>query len=168
MIQDDSSPEQSVQLWSKRFELLVLRALDLCLIGSAIVFLLWREWFLGVFFFIAGFLVGAIGQGLPHRRKQPVSELRRQPGVQGIFAEAGWSRGSGIPPAALYAMTSSAMKTACVVALLVGMTLYHFEFKWYAYSGAAILAALLFVPISILTVIGISMLLAPKPGLPGH
>src|SRR5713226_7318917 len=44
--------EKTSNLWIKRFELLVLRPLDLCLIIAAVISLFHRDWTLGLFLFL--------------------------------------------------------------------------------------------------------------------
>lgn len=59
----------------RRFEVVMLRPLNLVLPVAVVVCLLKTAWVLAVIMAGTWFAVGAIGQSLPHRKKETVSEL---------------------------------------------------------------------------------------------
>ena len=59
----------------RRFEVLMLRPLNVVLPVAAGVCLVKTAWILAVVMAVGCFAVGAIGQSLPHRKKQTFSEL---------------------------------------------------------------------------------------------
>src|ERR1700678_135084 len=59
----------------RRFELLILRPLSIALPVAVIVCLIKTAWILAVVMIACWFVVGAIGQSLPHRKNETFSEL---------------------------------------------------------------------------------------------
>jgi hypothetical protein len=59
----------------RRFEVLILRPLSIALPVAVVVCLVKTAWVLAVVMVVCWFVVGAIGQSLPHRRKETFSEL---------------------------------------------------------------------------------------------
>lgn len=57
------------------FETIILRPLSIVFLALAVASLLKTAWVLGIAMAICWFLIGAIGQSLPHRKAQPFSEL---------------------------------------------------------------------------------------------
>jgi hypothetical protein len=143
-------------LWVKRFEVLILRPLDVCLIVAAVISLFHKEWIFGLFLFIVGFLIGAIGQGLPHHRHQTAKELAEgRPTRSDVLRDAPEGQPSErFPPDEGYAMASASIKTSIVLALIVAVTFIHFDYKWYTAAIASILVAILFPAFSAIVVMG--------------
>src|SRR5947209_8733355 len=63
----------------RRFENFVLRPLDLTLIVYGVYLLVHRFWMFGLWVLFVSLLVGAIGQGLPHRKRQTATQLAMGP-----------------------------------------------------------------------------------------
>jgi chromate transport protein ChrA len=59
----------------RRFEVLILRPLNIAFLVALIVCIVKTAWTLAVVIFVCSFLIGIIGQSLPHRKKQTFSEL---------------------------------------------------------------------------------------------
>jgi hypothetical protein len=143
-------------LWAKRFELLILRPLDVCLIVGAVISLFHREWVFGSFLLIVGFLIGAIGQGLPHHRQETAKELAEgRPTPLEVFRDAPEGESSErLDPDDGHAMASASIKTSVVLALIVAVVFLHFDYKWYMAVVASILVAILFPAFSAIVVMG--------------
>jgi hypothetical protein len=146
-------------LWIKRFELLILRPLDLCLIIAAVVSLFHRDWTFGLFLFFVGFLVGAIGQGLPHHRQQKFKELRRGwPNPSEVFRDAPEGQPpEEIAPSESYQIAVACLKTTFVLALVITVTLTHFDYGWYTTVIACGLVVVGFPTFSLIVVMGAGM-----------
>ncbi|SRR6266404_2878177 len=143
-------------LWVKRFELLILRPLDVCLIVGAVISLFHKEWIFGLFLLVVGFVIGAIGQGLPHHRQDTAKELAEgRPAPSDVFRDAPEGQPSGrLDPDEGHAMASASIKTSAVLALIVAVTFVHFDYKWYMAALASILVAILFPAFSAIVVMG--------------
>lgn len=79
--------------WLKRFETLVMRPLDVGLLVAAVVLCVNGTWTTGCMLFVIGLLLGAIGQGPPHHRRQATADLRH-PGIR--FRDALESNPAGV------------------------------------------------------------------------
>jgi hypothetical protein len=158
-MKEKNQPEASGHRWVKRFELLVLRPLDLGLIIAALVSLYRREWVFGCFLFVAGFLVGAVGQGLPHHRRQTPKELRRGfPPAREILADSpDHSSIEELPPEEGYQLALASIKMAFIAALVVAVSLLHLGFRWYVTALAAGLVLFGFAPFCFLVVAGAAL-----------
>lgn len=142
-------------LWVMRFEVLILRPVDLCLIVAAIVAFFHKDWTFGLFLLIVGFLVGVIGQGLPHHRQDSTTELMRgRSTTSDVFRDAPegqpfekWNPDEG------YKLVAASLKTGLVLAIVVAVTLAHFHYSWYVTVFASILLVLGFLPFTLVTVV---------------
>jgi hypothetical protein len=70
-----------------KFERWILRPLHVATLALMLWFVFHRHWVSAVLFLIATFLVGAIGQGLPHRKKQTFKELSSGERIEGESGE---------------------------------------------------------------------------------
>jgi hypothetical protein len=59
----------------RRFEVLILRPLNIAFLVATIVCLIKTAWTLAFIMLACSFFTGTIGQSLPHRKKQTFSEL---------------------------------------------------------------------------------------------
>jgi hypothetical protein len=127
----------------RRFEVLILRPLNIAFPFAVGVCLVKTAWTLAVVMVICWFAFGAIGQSLPHRKKQTFSEL-----ASGKTLPAQDGRPS---PDDSYALARAAMQTAA----LLGAVAFSIAWKngsrgWWAflivpgttYIAVLILAAL--------------------------
>jgi hypothetical protein len=143
-------------LWVKRFEVLILRPLDVCLIIAAVISLFHKEWIFGLFLLIVGFLIGAIGQGLPHHRHETAKELAHEgPAPSEVFRDAPDGQPSErLDPDEGHAMASASIKTSVILASVIAVTFTHFDYKWYTTAAASILVAILFPAFAAIVVMG--------------
>lgn len=158
-MKDKNQPEASGHKWVKRFELLILRPLDLALILAGLISLFQREWGFGCFLLLVGLLVGAIGQGLPHHRRQTAKELRHGfPTAREILADSpDHSSIEELPPDEGYQLALASIKTALIASVVVAVSLAHFGFRWYATALAVGVVLFLFVPFCFLVVTGATL-----------
>ncbi|HKI11754.1 MAG TPA: hypothetical protein VKA02_06540 [Candidatus Acidoferrum sp.] len=156
---DELQPEGASNLWLKRFELLILRPLDLCLVIAAVVSLFHKDWWFGSFLLFVGFFVGTVGQGLAHHRQQNARELRRGlPTPSEVFQDAPEGRlPEEIAPSESYEMAIAGLKTTCVLALVTVVTLVHLDYRWYTTAVASGLVVVGFPVFSLVIVMGTGM-----------
>ena len=94
----------------RRFEVLILRPLGIVLPVVVVVCLIKTAWILTVVMIVCWFVVGAIGQSLPHRKKETFSEL--------ASGKALPVQDETLSPNDSHALAGTSMQIAAVLAVL--------------------------------------------------
>ena len=106
------------------FERRVLRPLYFAYFAVALYYLWHRAWVLGIAIFVLSLAVGAIGQGLPHRKHETLSELSGGTTFAGGFeGELSLDDGGALSRACVW--------TIVLVSVTAPIILWHEGWRWY-------------------------------------
>jgi hypothetical protein len=114
--------EDTPHIVVRAFEQLILFPLDLCMLAAGVIFLIGRAWLFGAFLLLVSLLLGVVGQGLPHRKRQTARQLYSQ-NVGKRYGDISRedSRGLGI----------AIVWTTLLVGLVLGAAAHHHSLSWY-------------------------------------
>ena len=121
----------------RRFELFFLKPLSALLPVLAGFYFFQRAWVAGIVTLALWFVVGAIGQALPHRKQQSIAELSK--------AAAATFHGGDILHDEALVLGRAVSRTAYTVMALVILITWHQGVRWYWIILAALGARVLFV-----------------------
>jgi fatty acid desaturase len=125
---------QALFALERRFELRALYAFSACLLGAAIVAIVYSDWGLMGICVVAMFLNGLIGQGLHKNRHKSFSRLAAGgAGEQEAVREEPDFEDD-------YKIARSATKFMFLLALTGAVIAYHFGQPWWIIIGAAVVA----------------------------
>jgi hypothetical protein len=106
------------------FERRVLRPLNFTYCAVALYYLWHRAWILGIAIFVLSLAVGAIGQGLPHRKHETLSELAGgSTFADGFAGELSLDDGGALSRACVY--------TILLLNVTASIILWHEGWRWY-------------------------------------
>jgi len=107
----------------RRFEVLILRPLNLVFLAAAVVCLLKAAWVLAVAMFVCCFFVGVIGQSLPHRKQETISEL-----ASGGTLPA---HDEGLSHEDAFVLAKTIQRTALLVGFAASLIAWKTGLRWY-------------------------------------
>lgn len=129
------------------FERRILRPLYFAYCAVALYYLWRHAWALGIAILILSLMVGGIGQGLPHRKHETLSELARGT-ISGGGIEGELSLEDG------RALSAACLATFILVDLTTLIILLHEGWRWYWILLALVATWPLFLVVFLLLVTG--------------
>jgi hypothetical protein len=107
-----------------KFERRILRTLDFAFYGAALYYLWHRAWLFGALILLLSLGVGVIGQGLPHRKHETLSELATGKTFPGAF-EGEISNEDSL------ALGIASFKTCTLISVTAAIIFAHEHWRWY-------------------------------------
>jgi len=141
MSNDESAPHVVV----RAFERLVLFPTGVCVLSAGVISLFENAWRFGAFLLLMALSVGAVGQSLPHRKKQSTRELYSQ-NVAERFGNITHEESAGLAKAV--------MLTAFLVAVIAAGAALHRDLSWYWVLGYFVGSWVVFPMVSIVFCFG--------------
>ena len=137
-----------------RYERLILRPLDFLYYALALYFFWHRAWLFGAGIILLSFVIGAIGQGLPHRKHETPAEMAEglQPFAGEFEGDISLGEASGVGKAVFL--------TSLLITFTGFIVAWHQGLRWYWLLLTVIFIGPLFALCSTLIAIGPGKLLA--------
>jgi hypothetical protein len=124
----------------------VLRTLSIQFILTGLLYLYYKQWWIGVFVIIISFLFGTVGQGLKHNRPKSIKDLTR--GQDWNVLEVG--EPDDMTPEEAHLIGKPFLFTWIILFITLNTLLFYHNLAWYAvvpisFLGGALYPLILFL-----------------------
>jgi len=124
----------------KIFEAYVLRILSVQFILTGLIYLYYKQWWIGAVVIIISFLFGAIGQGLKHNKTKSIKDLTR--GQDWNVLEVG--EPDDITQEEAHLIGKPFLYTWIILFITLTTLLFYHNFAWYAVFPISFLVGALY------------------------